>query len=105
MKQEAEDHLYAVKKACERRMDEKYRRGQEEHGGDLRERNVGRDVLDEMIDGVVYAVTLLEQHNRIYKSAEYIEEKLREMMIKYEMKHEDLNSMMIACQDIKKFTK
>jgi len=63
MTPEQEMYLVRIKSDFIVRVDTKYRRGQKEHGGDLRE--VGSlklldYAIDEAIDQVVYLLTLLE---------------------------------------------
>ena len=46
-------------------MKRKYMRGQQEHGGDLKDRNLIRDVMMEALDLAVYSYTLQEQLQEI----------------------------------------
>ena len=61
-KQEA--HLQSVKDRFTNLVDSKYRKGQQEHGGDLIDKNI-EDIIDfsieEAIDMVVYLFTIKEQ--------------------------------------------
>lgn len=56
-----EAHLQRIKDHVCERIDRKYRRGQEEHGGDLWITNCLEEVLDELADAMVYAETAKEQ--------------------------------------------
>lgn len=56
-----EEHLLSIKREFAILVDKKYRKGQEEHGGDLFDINVGQLIdyaIDEAIDQVVYLLTL-----------------------------------------------
>lgn len=61
MTSEQEKHLISIKKSFDIRVDKKYRKGQEEHGGNLYDMSM-LDLIDntinEAIDQVVYLLTL-----------------------------------------------
>ncbi len=63
MSTEQEAHLTRIKKSFEAKVDEKYRAGQKEHGGNLMHNNVLwllDQAISEAIDQVVYLETLRE---------------------------------------------
>lgn len=63
MSADQEAHLERVKRRVCERIDQKYRRGQKEHGGDLwRKNGIIEMLLDEVADSVVYGETLKEQN-------------------------------------------
>lgn len=56
-----EAHLLEIKTECSALLDAKYRKGQEEHGGDLFKMDPSEllaNAIDEAIDQVVYLLTL-----------------------------------------------
>lgn len=61
MTSEQEKHLQQIKRSFEVLVDSKYRRGQEEHGGDLFRLPIEaliNNAIDEAIDQVVYLLTI-----------------------------------------------
>ena len=58
---EQESHLSHLKRDFCRWVDKKYRAGQKEHGGNLWQKDVTKNAIDEAIDMVVYLLTLQEQ--------------------------------------------
>jgi hypothetical protein len=54
MTPEQEKHLAAIKDDMAARIDAKYRKGQQEHGGNLWERNPVKDLDGEIVDATVY---------------------------------------------------
>jgi hypothetical protein len=66
MTKEQEEHLEEIQRGVGARLDQKYRVGQAEHGGDLWERfPLVEDLIDESIDQVTYALTLKSQLDRV----------------------------------------
>jgi hypothetical protein len=60
-----EDHLNGIIRSISGQVDQKYRAGQAEHGGDLWERvPLVEDMIEESIDQVTYALTLKSQLGR-----------------------------------------
>jgi hypothetical protein len=82
MNEEQESHLWAIKERFVSKLDSKYRAGQGEHGGNLWDRDVLTDAIDEAIDLVTYldtadykrrqAISLI--NNAIVLTARYGEE-------------------------------
>lgn len=61
MTTQQEEHLAIIKANFQREVDVKYRRGQEEHGGDLFRLNISsllREIKQEIVDLYVYADSL-----------------------------------------------
>lgn len=64
MDQEHENHLGYILEETMVRLDEKYRKGQAEHGGKLWEKDGLLDeAINEALDQVVYLLTLKQQLN------------------------------------------
>ena len=64
MTQEQEEHLAQVKRGFLAAVDEKYRKGQAEHGGDLwKKPGVLEMLMDECVDFYVYAFVLKQQRD------------------------------------------
>jgi hypothetical protein len=64
MTAEQEGHLSRINVAACHRISDKYRRGQQEHGGDLSAKSsisILDFAIDEAVDQVVYLLTLREQ--------------------------------------------
>lgn len=62
MNQEHEEHLGEILTEALERIDEKYRMGQAEHGGDLwRKKHLINFAIDEAVDQIVYLLTLKQQ--------------------------------------------
>lgn len=62
MTPEQEQHLQKIKDSFLQAVDDKYRRGQEEHGGNLWEiKSIIKMLKEEAVDLWVYAVTLEQQ--------------------------------------------
>lgn len=61
-------HLQEIITTACRRLEAKYRRGQEEHGGDLWDRPVLNDATDEVIDLLTYLHTARSQRDDIYQT-------------------------------------
>jgi len=63
-----EDHLAEIQRTIAKRVNDKYRAGQEEHGGDLWERvPLVEDLIEEALDQMTYALTLKSQLGRAKK--------------------------------------
>ncbi len=60
-----ETHLRDIKSSFESAVDKKYRNGQAEHGGNLWDRNVLYDMMQEAVDQVTYAHTAIERDNKL----------------------------------------
>jgi len=70
MTKEQEAHLQSIKDEFNRLVDPKYRKGQEEHGGDLFDKDIKNLIeaaLEEAIDQVVYLLTIKQQLEKIEK--------------------------------------
>jgi len=66
MDKEHEAHLSRVKYQIVQEIDRKYRMGQEEHGGSLwLKQGIIPNILDEVVDLVVYVLTLREQYEKL----------------------------------------
>jgi len=64
MELRSEEHLEWLKDEAQKRIDSKYRTGQEEHGGYLPEKDgILDEAINEAIDLVVYLLTLKKQNN------------------------------------------
>ncbi len=62
MNQAQEEHLEDIKYEFTRLVDAKYRAGAAEHGGELyKKKNIIDMLIEEHIDGLVYALTLKQQ--------------------------------------------
>ena len=84
MTEDQKIHLEFIKRSVSARIANKYRLGQQEHGGNLWERPVLRDILDEITDLNTYIVTFEQQllvlHSRVMLCKElYANGKLAEM--------------------------
>jgi hypothetical protein len=53
-----ESHLQSILDKVRSGIDFKYRKGQQEHGGNLWDRDVIQDAIDESIDQITYAYTI-----------------------------------------------
>jgi|TARA_R110002051_G_scaffold305675_1_gene375795 hypothetical protein len=63
-----ENHLAEIQQSISKRVNEKYRAGQSEHGGDLWERvPLVEDLIEEALDQMTYALTLKSQLGRVKK--------------------------------------
>jgi hypothetical protein len=65
MNSKAEEHLLSLKREFAVLVDKKYRKGQEEHGGNLQDMNANDlldHAIDEAIDQVVYLLTLKNKY-------------------------------------------
>jgi len=63
-----ENHLAEIQQSISKRVNEKYRVGQSEHGGDLWERvPLVEDLIEEALDQMTYALTLKSQLGRVKK--------------------------------------
>ena len=63
-----EKHLASVKKRAAELIDRKYRRGQQEHGGDLWSLPVGTlvdNAIDEAVDQLVYLLTIKDRITKL----------------------------------------
>lgn len=57
-----EEHLQSIKDFIANSMDKKYRRGQAEHGDNLWDnKNLIKELIDEITDLNIYLVTVLQQ--------------------------------------------
>ena len=68
MTPEQEKHLLSIKQEFDLLVDAKYRKGQVEHGGDLIDKDIElllNDALGEVIDQVVYLLTIKQQLAKI----------------------------------------
>lgn len=65
MTQNQEKHLSDIKASFADEVDVKYRRGQKEHGGNLWDRDVVPDIIDEAIDLYTYAHAQRERQNKM----------------------------------------
>ena len=63
MKPKQEAHLNRLRQTILKRVEEKYRRGAKQHGGDLFDVDCLEEVVDELIDGLVYVLTEIEKRN------------------------------------------
>ena len=63
-----EDHLADIQRTITKQVNDKYRAGQAEHGGDLWERvPLVDDLIEEALDQMTYALTLKSQLGRVKK--------------------------------------
>lgn len=71
MQIEQEEHLLEIKRSFVKLVDDKYRKGQEEHGGnlfDLTSLELINAAIEEAIDQFVYLLTLKEKIRPHYQS-------------------------------------
>lgn len=69
MNPEQEAHLGRVQERFRKDVEEKYRRGQAEHGGDLHKKPAMLKMLrEEVLDAVVYQTTLEEQIRAVIRN-------------------------------------
>lgn len=52
-----ESHLQSIQQKTWDAVGAKYKKGQQEHGGNLWDRNVFQDLIDESVDQITYALT------------------------------------------------
>lgn len=104
MNPEAEYHLGTIKDLFLKMVDEKYRKGQAEHGGDLRTRNVARDIMEEAIDLFAYSATQVEQYKKINAAAAGIKRLVRMLQEKYEIPLKEIEAIELACDIINQYT-
>ena len=57
MTEPQESHLIDIKRKFSLAIEEKYRRGQAQHGGNLWDRDVRMDIIDEAVDLFAYSIT------------------------------------------------
>ena len=70
MTDEQEKHLLYIKQSLNTMVDSKYRKGQEEHGGNLFDMNIEKlldNAIFEAIDQVVYLLTMRRQMEEFAK--------------------------------------
>lgn len=84
MTPEQESHLRLLQIEVGDALDDKYRAGQAEHGGDLWTKPQACNIVDEAVDLVAYSLTLREQLREMREAAVDNDlEKLRALALKY----------------------
>jgi hypothetical protein len=79
MTPQQEKHLRKIKERFSTLVDDKYRKGQKEHGGDLFEKNkifLVDCAIDEAIDQVVYLLTLKDLIGNNRSEDDYLDERV-----------------------------
>jgi len=80
----ADDHAELIADQARSAIVRKYSIGQREHGGLLYLKPQARNILDEALDQVTYALTLQDQHQKLLRLAESgTESELREAVRRY----------------------
>lgn len=84
MTEQQEKHLLSIHLAFGDALDDKYRAGQAEHGGDLWTKPQADNIVDEAVDLVAYSLTLREQLRVMREAAVDGDlEKLRALALRY----------------------